>query len=345
MTAPSHPPDAQMMQFILGKWISRPVHTAAELRIADLLIEGPQHVNTLAERTGTKPELLCRLLRALASVGIFRETEDGIFEQTPLSESLQEGRLRSAAMMFHATWHDAAWAQLTETLRSGTPGFELAHRANAFDWFAAHPDDAKLFNQTNAMQSLRVQSALLDQVDFSRFEHVIDAGGGLGDLLIRILRRYPSLHGTVAEREDLLPEIKANIARHDLSDRMDAVACDILTAVPPGGDAIMLSHILHDWSDDDCLRILRSCRTALAEQGILMIAEAVIPPGNDFSPAKLLDLEVLVMGGGKERSEQEFRRLLAQGGFRDIAITSISPELAVIEARPSAVSEDTHSAP
>jgi len=333
MTAPSPPPDAQMMQFILGKWISRPVHTAAELGIADLLIEGPQHVNTLAERTETKPELLCRLLRALASVGIFRENGDRVFEQTPLSETLREGRLRSAAMMFHADWHDAAWAQLTETLRSGRPGFELAHGANAFEWLAVHPDAAILFDRTNAMQVQRVQSAILDHVDFSAFARVIDAGGGRGDLLIHILRRHPVLRGTVAEREDLLPEIKANIARRDLSDRMDAVACDILTAIPTGGDAIILSHILHDWSDDDCLRILTSCHSALPDHGILIIAEAVIPPGNEFSPAKLLDLEVLVMGGGKERSEREFRTLLTRGGFRDIAITPISPELAVIEAR------------
>jgi hypothetical protein len=212
------------------------------------------------------------MMRALAGVGIFAETGDRVFANTPLSECLRQGRLKSASLMFHSQWHDKMWDNLLYTI--------------------------------------------VDVYDFTGINTLTDVGGGFGGLMFEILKAYPCMKGIVAELPEVVRHLTEIIKEKNFEDRMSAAACDFFRQIPAGSDAYLFSHIIHDWPDDACITILKNCREAMDTNGRLLIVEAVIPPGNTFSIAKLLDLEVLLMGGGRERTVEEFGNLLEHSGFR-----------------------------
>jgi len=327
-------PETQMMKFILGKWISKPIHVAATLRIPDLLAEGSRKIDELSEMTETHCDSLYRMMRALAGVGIFAETKKHVFVNTPLSECLLEGRLRSAALMFHSKWHDRMWDNLMFSIRTGNPAFEKIYGEQAFDWFKKNPEEAEQFHEANSFKAAFSHRVIADVYDFTGISIITDVGGGLGGLMSEILKANSRMKGVVAELPETVRHLGQIIKRKNLEGRMTAVECDFFKKIPSGSDAYLLSHILHDWPDEKCLTILRNCRKAIGDRGKLLIAEAVITPGNDFSITKLLDLEVLLMGGGRERSEKEFRRLLKNSGFHLSRIIHTGDSLSVIEGIP-----------
>ena len=328
------PPHAHLMQFILGKWISKPIYVAAELGIADLLSEGPKSIDALADATNTHAASLNRVLRGLACVGIFAEVSERHFGLTPMAECLQTGALRPIARMFHADWHDRAWDHLLDSVRTGRTAFEEVHGKPAFDWFKTNTEAAKIYQEANAVKVRNSHRAVIDNYDFSGIKKMTDVGGGLGALLALILESNSEMQGIVAD----LPEVIKETAKQDhikkLKSRCKPVACDFFKQVPAGSDAYLLSHILHDWDDEHCRKILQKCHDATAYDGKLLVVEAVIPAGNSFSIAKLMDLEVFVMGGGRERTEAEFKQLFQSSGFRLSRMIPTHETIAVIEGIP-----------
>jgi hypothetical protein len=301
----------QLMRLILAKWISKPIYAAAELGIADLLEPGPMSIEQLSRVTRTQSDTLYRLLRALASVGIFSEGEDRCFQLTPMASLLKSGSLRSTARTFNSEWNDRAWMHLLEGLRSGCTPFEQVFGKSFSQWLQANPHEAQLLAQANAIRAEQYGRAVCEGYDFSRFSTLTDLGGGSGGLLQQILLANPNLHGTLADLASVLPEARETLKDGPVWDRCSVIACDLFQSVPAGSDAYILANVLHDWPDERALSILENCRRAMGSESTLLIIEMIVPPGNEPSPAKLLDLEMLVVTGGRERTEGELRSLLS----------------------------------
>ncbi len=334
MTREAIPPAAQMMQFILGKWISKPIHVAATLGIPDILAAGHKDIAEIAEMTETDPDTLYRLMRALSSVGIFAEAEGREFLNTPLSECLTANRLKAASLLFHSEWHDRMWDNLLYSVQTGEPAFEKLYGEPAFAWLDKHPDEARIFHEANAFKASSSHRVIVDIYDFEGIGTLTDVGGGLGGLMGAILEANPMMRGVVAELPETVRHLRETNKMGKYENRMSVVECDFFKEIPAGSDAYLLSHVIHDWPDESCVRILRNCRKAMAEVGKVLIVEAIIPPGNTPSISKLLDLEVLLMGGGRERSEEEFKDLLKRSGFRLSRIIHAGESVSIIEGTP-----------
>ena len=325
-------PSEQLMQFILGKWISKPIYVAAALGIADHLADGPLQSDELAERCKVHPASLYRLLRALAAVGIFSEGAHRSFGLTPMAECLRSDRLGPIAMMFHSRWHDNAWDQLLPSVKSGIPAFELAHGASAFDWFNQNPTAADQFHTANSVKSGRFHQAVLAAYDFSESTLVADIGGGQGALIIELLSAHSQLKGLVFDLPEVVKSTDKLVRSSRVSRRCQVVAGDFFAAVPGGADVYMLVNVMHNWDDDDCKLILSNCHKVMLPGETLLAVEAVVSPGNTFSIAKLLDIEAMVMGGGRERTEEEYRNLLVDSGFKDLKVIPMMDGNAVLES-------------
>lgn len=332
MPEPTSPQDL-LMRFILGKWIAKPIYVVAELGVADLLKSGPMTVENIAKQTGTKAEYLYRILRALASVGIFIETEAHCFSLTPMAEWLQSDKLRPMARMFNAPWNDQAWMSLLDSIKTGETAFDLSFGTDFITWLGQNHGDAAILAEANARRAEATQRAIVDKIDCSNIDVLFDVGGGTATLLCNILKANPNLKGLLIDLPPALAEAKKTIEQYDLLERCQIKEGNFFESLPEvGADAILLSNILHDWPDEACRQILSNCHASLKTGGSLHIIEMIIKPGNNPSVAKLLDLEMMVLSNGKERSEEEFKVLLRQGGFEISNILSIDTELFLIEA-------------
>jgi hypothetical protein len=282
--------------------------------------------------TRTQPDALYRLLRALASVGIFAEAADRRFQLTPMATLLQSGALRSTARSFNSEWNDRAWMHLLEGLRRGCTPFEEAFGRSFSDWLEANPQDAQLLRQANATRAEQYQRAVCGAYDFSRFSTLTDVGGGYGTLLKEILLANPGLQGTLADLASVLPEAKKTLEAAAIAERCTLVECDFFESVPAGSDAYLLANILHDWPDERSGLLLKNCRQAMGQGSTLLIIEMIVPPGNEPSAAKLLDLEMMVVTGGRERTEEEFRGLLESAGLSLDRVLPLGQGLFILEA-------------
>jgi hypothetical protein len=325
------PPPAQLMKFIVGKWISKPIYVAAELGIADLLAEGPKSIEALAEMSQTHAPTLYRVMRALASVGIFFETVAEQFGLTPMAKCLKTGAMRSIALMFNSDWNDMAWAHFLDSVKTGDTAFSKAHGMPVSDWLEKNPQAAEVFNEANAIKAATSHRAITDVYDFSGIKTLTDVGGGIGALMAEILISNPLMKGIVADIPSVVQEAQKKIKARGIEGRCEAVECDFFKEIPTGGDACLLSHILHDWSDDQCAIILQNCYNALNPKSKLLVVEMIVPSGNEPSVAKLLDLEMLVITGGRERTEPEFKDLLESSGFSLSRIIPTRESVFVIE--------------
>lgn len=220
------PPEHQLMQFILGKWISKPIHVAAKLDLAELISQKPKTAQELAKETKTHAESLYRLLRALAGVGIFAKAENGTFTNTPMSECLMEGRLKASALLFHTDWHDAVWDKLLYSIQTGESAFDNVHGEPAFNWFENHPNEARIFQQANSFKAALTHRIVADVYDFSNAKSITDVGGGAGDLLIEILLKNSHLKGTVADLPQTVRIAATNIQEKNLEKSIELVECD-----------------------------------------------------------------------------------------------------------------------
>jgi len=325
------PPPAQLMKFIVGRWISKPIYVAAELGIADILAEGPKSIEELAQASQSHAPSLYRMMRALASVGIFLETPDKRFELTEMAEYLKTGALRSIALMFNSDWSDQAWGYFLDSVKTGGTAFEKAHGMPVSDWLEKNPQAAKVFNEANAVKAANSHRAIVDVYDFSGINKLTDVGGGLGALMAEILIENPLMKGIVADIPSVIQKAKKIIQSQGLEDRCGVVECDFFKKIPSGTDAYLMSNILHDWSDEQCQIILTNCHRAMKTESRLLVVEMVIPPGNEPSVAKLLDLEMLVTTGGRERAEKEFQTLLESSGFKLSRTITTRESICIIE--------------
>jgi hypothetical protein len=328
-----------MGQMIAGSvFLSRALYVAAQLGIADLLAEGPRTSVALAEACGAHAPALARVLRALASVGVFAEDEQGRYGLTPLAETLRSdatGSLRALAQFYGAPWHNQVWDSLLHGVQTGETPIVHATGMNVFEYFMGHHDHFALFDQAMTGFSIGEADAVVAGYDFAGIERLVDVGGGHGYLLGSILRKYPSLRGLLFDLPPVVDGARALLDRMDVAERCEVVAGDFFTAVPPGGDAYILKNIVHDFDDQVAGAILRSCRRAMGDRARLLLVQEVLPPGNAPSPGKLLDMQMLLIGG-RERTEAEYQALLAASGFALQRVVSQPAPLHVIEATPLA---------
>jgi hypothetical protein len=325
------PPPAQLMKFIVGRWISKPIYVAAELGIADMLAEGPKSIEQLAQASQSHAPSLYRMMRALASVGIFSEIEHKRFELTPMAEYLKTGAMRSIALMFNADWSDKAWIYFLDSIKTGDTAFEKAHGMSVSDWLEKNPRAAEVFNEANAIKAGSSHRVIVDVYDFSGIQTMTDVGGGLGILMAEILIANPLMEGIVADTPSVIQKTRKIIQARGIEDRCQAVECDFFKKIPSGSDAYLMSNILHDWPDKQCQIILTNCHRAMQKESRLLVVEMVIPPGNEPSVAKLLDLEMLVITGGRERTEAEFSNLFVSSGFKLSRIIPTRENVCIIE--------------
>ncbi len=319
---------------ITGYWISQSIYAAAKFSIADHLSDGPKSVEELAEATSTNADALYRLLRALASVGIFAEGESRQFSLTSLAEPLQSdvpGSKRALALMsgdeqFHA------WAEIEYSIQTGKVAFEKVYGKPIFDYLGDNPAKARIFDAAMVGIHGRESDAILDAYDFSEIGIVADIGGGNGSQITGILQRHTAMKGILFDMPHVIERAKNRIESAGLSDRCELVAGNFFDAVPEGADAYMMRHIIHDWDDEKSLTILRNCHQAMSPGSKLLVVESVIPPGNEPFGGKFLDLVMLLIPGGKERTEDEYRTLFGEAGFELTRVIPPSTEISIVEA-------------
>ena len=308
-------PENQMMQWITSKWITKPIYVVSELGIADLMCDGPKNVEVLAAKTDTHASTLYRLLRALSSVGIFVETDDRVFGLTPLARCLLSDAMRPMVRMFLSEWHDKAWNGLNYTVRTGKPGFDHTFSKPAFEWMKENPEERAILDQGQGLKAIGFAEAVIETYDFSEYKSICDIGGGQGAFLIRLLSKYPHIMGLVADLPATTNSAENSIAKAGLNDRCKVIPYDFFKEAPPVCDAYFLVNVLHDWEDEICRRILKKISRSMNADSKLWIVEYLLEPRPGFSVAKLLDIEVLVMGGGRERSVDEYTTLLGSVGL------------------------------
>lgn len=337
-TAPQLPLHVQVIQMATAYWVSRAVYVAAQLGIADLLNDGARHAEELAAATGTYAPALHRVLRSLASVGLFRTDERGHFSLTPLGAALRSdapGAARSTVIALSGGWCWAAWGEALHSVQTGETGVQKALGMSEYEFLEQHPEEASHFNAAMIGFHGEEPAAIVDAYDFSGFRKVVDVGGGSGNLLGTILQANPSLRGVLQDRPQVVPDAERNLEAAGVADRCGVVGGDFLEAVPDGGDLYIVSHCIHNWDESSCVRILESCRRAMAPGGRLVIVEAVVSAGDEPDPAKILDLAMLLIPGGVERSEDEYRALLKKAGFRLTRVVPTRTSASIIEAIPA----------
>lgn len=305
----------QALRLVGGFMITQAMGIVARLGIADLVAERPRSVVELAAESGVGVDALARVVRALASVGVFR-TDDGLVRNTAVGDLLREdapGSIRSLAAMSSGE-HYRAWGDAYESIRSGEPAFPRVFGSPYFDWLAEHPQEADGFNRAMAAGTVARRDALVAR-DWASVESVVDVGGGTGSLLAALLVAHPHLRGVIVDLPHACDDAQATIVAAGLEARCAFVEGSFFERVPDGADVYILSKILHDWDDEQAVAILRVCRDATRSSSRLLIVDTVLRPGDEPDWGKVLDLHMLVMLGGRERSEAQWRVLLAESGF------------------------------
>jgi len=330
------PPRLQMGQMITGYWVSKAVYVAAKLGLADLLADGPKSVSVLASETGADERALYRLLRALASVGVFCGRADGTYEQTPLSATLRSGAdgMRAFAIMAGESLYEA-WGDLFHSVTTGEVAFEKRFGMPFFEHLSRAPEEsARVFDEAMTQIHGHETPAMLAAYDFSDCRTVADVGGGNGSVLTAILERHSNTRGLLFDLPHVIERAATEMAARGLAERCCTVAGSFFEHVPEGADCYLMRHIIHDWNDEQCRTILGHCRRAIPADGRLLVVEAVIPEGNGFFFEKLLDLNMMAVPGGLERTEREYADLLASADFTLRRVVPTEASISVIEAVP-----------
>jgi alkyl hydroperoxide reductase subunit AhpC len=332
------PPHAQLIEMATAHWVSRIVYVAAKLGLADYLAEGPKSADQLSGPTGTHSPSLYRLMRTLAHYGILREDDAQRFSLTPTGEALKKnapGAARATILTLASNWCANGFGELLYSVQTGKSGVEKYLGMPIFDWLAQDPEMVSLFSETMVGFHGAEPAAVAAAYDFSDLKTIVDVGGATGHLLSAVLSQAPAARGILFDLPHVVRDAPARIQSRHLSDRVSIQAGSFFERVPTGGDAYLLSHIIHDWSEAQCLTILGHCRQAMNPGGRLLLIEMVLPRGNAPHPGKVLDMMMLVGPGGQERTEQEYRQLLEKAGFRLTRVVPTEANVSVIEAVPA----------
>lgn len=328
-------PQEVMNRMITGYWTTQVVYVAAKLGIADHLSQGPRTADELAQATGTHAPSLYRLLRALASMRIFAEDDSKRFALTPLAERLRSdvpGSQRALAIM-SGEEHYKAWGELLYSVQTGQIAFDKLYGVPFFDYLSKNVESAKVFDAAMVGVHGRETAAMTDAYDFSGINVLADIGGGNGSLLTTVLKKYPGMRGILFDLPGVTERAKAELEAAGLADRCQVIGGSFFESIPGGADAYLMRHIIHDWDDEKATLILKNVHRAMGKDGRLLVVEGVIPPGNAPSFGKLLDLTMLTIPGGKERTEREYQALFQAGGFGLSQIFATPAEVSVIEGK------------
>jgi SAM-dependent methyltransferase len=324
-----------MLRMIWGIHISRAIYVAAELGIADRLAAGPMGSAELAEATRTHEPSLYRVLRLLAALGVLAEGERRSFGLTVLGDRLRTdvpASMRSWAMLAEAAGGVRAFEPIVETVRTGAPGVDLVHGMGLFEFLASHPEHAASFDAAMSERTAAFAPGVAAGHDFSGLRTVVDVGGGTGALLAAILRAHGGLRGILMETPAVAAAAGPALEAAGVADRCEVVAGDFFARVPEGADRYLLANVLHDWDDDRAVAILAECRKAMASGGRVLIIERLIPDDPEQAvPALLSDLNMLIVTGGKERTNAEYGGLLARAGLVLHRVTPVGFPYGVIE--------------
>jgi hypothetical protein len=326
-----------MLQIISGFWISRAVYVIAKLGIPDILNSGPKTAEELASATNTDAPSLYRVLRALASVGVVN-SEDGRFALNALTETLvtdAPGSLRWFAISELGQEHYPAWGNLMHSVRTGEIAFDNFFGVDIWKYFANNPEDAAVFNDSMSGVTAVANEEILSLYDFSGFNKIVDVGGGHGGLITSVLKKNPNLKGVLFDAPEVIEGAQTKIEAAGLADRLETASGNFFEAVPAGGDAYIMKWIIHDWDDQKSNTILRNIRNQIPANGRLILIDSVVPETNEPHFSKFIDLNMLVMTGGKERTEKEFQELLAAAGFRLLRVIPTKVPTSIVEAEPA----------
>ena len=328
-------PPHQMLMMINGLWLSQSLGVAARLGIADQIAAGPKTSEEIAKAVGANPDATHRLMRALASIGVFREVGDGCFELTELGETLRSyvpGSLRAFAIAQTDQGHWQPWGRMLESVKTGRPSAKAALGMELWEWYRKNPQDALEFSSAMGNLAEMVAGQLPELVDFSKVQTVADVGGAHGVLLAAILSANPKARGILFDLPHVIETAKLAIEAEGLANRCEVIGGDFFKEVPPGADAHLLKQIIHDWDDDRALLILRNCYRALRPSGRVLLVEMLIPADGSPSLVKFVDLNMMVLLGGRERSEAEYEALLRKAGFQAPRFIPTASPFVIIEA-------------
>ncbi|MGH8728885.1 MAG: methyltransferase [Burkholderiales bacterium] len=327
-----------LLQMITGHYVARGIYVAAKLKLADHIAGGVATSEALAQATKTDAASLYRLLRALASVGIFEEQADKRFALTPMAEFLRSdvpGSLNAFAIMVGEEHHWNGWEGLRYSVETGKSSFEHRYGEQFFPWLSKRPEYAVNFDEAMTSHSAIENEHLVAAYDFSGIRTLVDVAGGHGTTLAAILRANPAMKGILFDMPHVIETARARLKGSGIENRIELVAGDFFANAPKSADAYFMKHIIHDWGDEECIKILGNCRRGMNQGGRVLIAEIVLPAGNEPSPAKWLDLTMLVMThGGRERTESEYRDLLARAGFKLTRVIQTEGAIGLVEGVP-----------
>ena len=326
-----------MLQLLNGAHVAGAVSCLAQLGIPDLVEAGPRSAEDLATEIGVQPQALYRLMRATACVGVLSEGPDGRFSETSMSAVLRKNAnpsLRGLAIMGGREWHGRGWSYLEYCVRTGKQAIDRIYGMPIFEYLKQHPEEAQIFDETMTGLSTIDGPAVADAYAFDGIRSIVDVAGGHGFLLATILARNPQMRGTLYDAPHVVEGAKNGPLR-PLMERCTFVSGDMFSSMPAGSDAYIMKHIIHDWPDDLCIKILKACRKNVSAGGKLLVVDNVIQPGNDFSPGKFLDLQMLIFPGGRERTEREFRELFAAAGWRLSRVVPTAVAESIVEGIPA----------
>jgi len=322
--------------------VTQLIHVAATLGVADLLAGGPRSSHELAASLKVDPGALYRVLRALASFGIFEETDPGSFALTDLAGPLRTdvpGSLRASAVLYGEPWWWRAFGDLLHSVRTGQPAFDHVYGQSLFAYLDHAADAAAIFNDHQTNMTRQDATAVVRAYGFRECARVIDVGGGHGALIAAILKACPWTTGVLFDQAAVIEGARQRLHAEGISDRCSCIAGDFFESVPEGGDTYVLKDIVHDWEDDRATALLRNCRRAMLHTPThgtkMLVVEKVIPPGNAPFPGKLTDITMLVVTGGRERTAREYEALLSDAGFALTRIVPTASPASVIEAVPA----------
>ena len=324
-----------ILQMMTSGIVSQSVCAAAELGIADLLKDGGRTSAQLARAAGADEQKLHRLLRFLASTGVFQASADGTWQLTPLSDLLRSdavGSMRAGARMMGRA--SAVLPHMVENIRTGKCAYTMAFGKPIFEDLGGNPEQAAIFDAAMVAFHGGEDAAVLDAYSYDGITTLADIGCGAGTVIIATLQRYPAMHGMLFDLPHVLSRTEVNIKAAGLTERCTLRGGSFFESAPEGADAYTMRHILHDWTDELCGKILSHIRHVIPASGRLLIVESVIPEGNEPSPGKLLDMVMMLLPDGLERTEAQFRGLLAGAGFAMTSVTPTQSAVSVIEARP-----------
>jgi hypothetical protein len=331
-------PQHQMIHMATAYWASSLVYVAADLQLADHLAEAPRTAAEIAQSTGSDAPSLYRVMRTLASMGLFAEDSDQRFSLTPLGETLRvgtPGSVRSSVLTLAGELFAKPFSELSYSIKTGKPAFDKIFGMPEFAWLAKHPVEASMFSETMVGFHGAEPKAVAKAYDFSQAQTVIDVGGATGNLLAAILSHHREPRGVLFDLPHVVRDAPTLIKARGLSERIAIEAGSFFESVPVADGAYLLSHIIHDWGEDQCLTILRNCRRAMKPDSRLLIIEMVLPTGNTPHPGKMLDIVMLAVPGGQERTEPGYRELLEKAGFRLTRVVPTESAVSIVEALPA----------